>query len=74
MRDEHARWKVPYEGIDPRVMAKEQAEYDGADLITVPSGFAERSFLEMGLPPAKMRRIPYGSRIDRFSSGRRAEP
>ena len=66
MREEHRHWNVPYEGIDPRVMAKEEAEYDGADLITVPSGFAERSFVEMGVSPEKMRRIPYGSRIDRF--------
>ena len=66
LREEHARWNVPYDGIEARVMAKEEAEYDGADLITVPSGFAERSFLEMGVPPEKMRRIPYGSRIDRF--------
>ena len=66
LREEHARWNVPYDGIDPRVMAKEEAEYDGADLITVPSGFAEKSFLEMGVPPGKVRRVPYGSRIDRF--------
>ncbi len=66
MREEHRRWKVPYEGIDARVIAKEEAEYENADLITVPSGFAERSFLQMGLPANKMRRIPYGSRIERF--------
>ena len=66
MREEYARWNVPYEGIDARVVAKEEAEYDGADLITVPSGFAERSFLDMGVSPDKLRRIPYGSRIERF--------
>ena len=66
LRDEHARWDVAYESIDPRVVAKEEAEYDGADLITVPSGFAERSFIEMGIPAGKLRRVPYGSRIERF--------
>ena len=66
LREEHARWNVPYDAIDARVMAKEEAEYAGADLITVPSGFAERSFLEMGVSPTKLRKIPYGSRIERF--------
>ncbi len=66
LREEHRRWKVPYAGIDARVIAKEEAEYENADLITVPSGFAERSFLQMGTPANKMRRIPYGSRIERF--------
>ena len=66
LRDEHVRWKLPYIGVDPRTIRKEEAEYEGADLITVPSGFAERSFLEMGVPREKLRRIPYGSRLERF--------
>jgi glycosyltransferase involved in cell wall biosynthesis len=66
LREEHARWKIDYTGIDPRIVAKEEAEYEGADLISVPSGFAEQSFLDMGLPASKMRRIPYGSRRERF--------
>jgi glycosyltransferase involved in cell wall biosynthesis len=66
LREEYARWKIDYLAIDPRTVAKEEAEYQGADLITVPSGFAEQSFLEMGVPARKMRRIPYGSRRERF--------
>jgi starch synthase len=66
LREEHARWKIDYQGIDPRVIAKEEAEYELAHLISVPSGFAEQSFLEMGVPAGKMRRIPYGSRRERF--------
>jgi glycosyltransferase involved in cell wall biosynthesis len=66
LREEHARWKIDYTGIDPRIVAKEEAEYEGADLISVPSGFAEQSFLDMGLPASKIRRIPYGSRPERF--------
>jgi glycosyltransferase involved in cell wall biosynthesis len=66
LREEHARWKIDYAGIDPRIVAKEEAEYEGADLISVPSGFAEQSFLDMGVPAGKIRRIPYGSRRERF--------
>ena len=66
MRDEHARWGFPYRPIDPRIVAKEEREYVAADLITVPSGFAERSFVASGVPAEKLRRIPYGGRLDRF--------
>jgi glycosyltransferase involved in cell wall biosynthesis len=66
LREEHARWKIAYAGIDPRMIAKEEAEYEAADLISVPSAFAERSFVEMGVPASKLRRIPYGSRRERF--------
>jgi glycosyltransferase involved in cell wall biosynthesis len=66
LREEYARWKIDYVGIDPRIIAKEEAEYEGADLISVPSRFAERSFLEMGIPAAKLRRLAYGSRRERF--------
>jgi hypothetical protein len=40
LREEYARWKIDYVGIDPRIIAKEEAEYEGADLISVPSRFA----------------------------------
>jgi glycosyltransferase involved in cell wall biosynthesis len=40
--------------------------YETADLITVPSGFAARSFLEMGVPAEKLRKVPYGVRLERF--------
>jgi glycosyltransferase involved in cell wall biosynthesis len=45
---------------------REEAEYAAAEAITVPSGFARRSFLEMGVPEAKLFAIPYGVRLDRF--------
>jgi glycosyltransferase involved in cell wall biosynthesis len=66
LREEYARWKLDYLAIDPRIVAKEEAEYESSDLITVPSGFAEQSFLEMGVPAGKMHRIPYGGRLERF--------
>ena len=66
MREEHERWRVPYRPIDCRVVEKEEREYAEADLITVPSGFAYRSFVAQGVPEGKLRRIPYGGRLDRF--------
>ena len=49
LREEHKIWAMPYAGIDPRTIDKEETEYAKADLITVPSGFAERSFLRKGV-------------------------
>ena len=66
LREEHQRWDMPYWGIDPRVIAREEAEYDEADCITVPSSFAWRSFIEQGVPAGKLRQLPYGVSLSRF--------
>lgn len=55
-----------WDGIDPRAVAVELAEYDLADAITVPSSFAMRSFVEMGVPAAKLRVVPYGVNLAAF--------
>jgi glycosyltransferase involved in cell wall biosynthesis len=67
LREEHHRWGVPWQGIDPRAIEKEEQEYAAADLVTVPSGFAYRSFLAQGIPPSRVVKIPYGANIGRFS-------
>ena len=64
--EEYGRWGFPGERVDPRVIDRELAEYEEADAITVPSEFSRRSFLEMGVPEAKLRKVPYGVRLDRF--------
>ena len=66
LREEYARWRTPYPGIDPWIIERETAEYEQADAITVPSEFALRSFLDEGVPPEKMCKVPYGVRLDRF--------
>ena len=66
LREEYQRWGDRFVGIDPRGIAKEEYEYEAADAITVPSEFARRSFLEMGVPPSKLRKVPYGVDLARF--------
>ena len=39
LKEEYARWKIPFQEIDPRYIEKEEAEYELADRITVPSEF-----------------------------------
>ncbi|MDE1161834.1 MAG: glycosyltransferase [Acidobacteriaceae bacterium] len=67
--EEFARWKVPGEPVDIRNVVREEEIYRVADAITVPSSFAARSFIEMGVPAEKVHRIPYGVRLERFQSG-----
>lgn len=66
LTEEFERWGNRFRGVDPRVIAKEEAEYDSADLITVPSFFAWRSFRARGVPEHKLARIPYGVDLTRF--------
>ena len=66
LHEEYQRWGFAFPGIDSRVIAKEEAEYETADRITVPSEFARRSFLAQGVAADKIMKIPYGARLDRF--------
>ena len=66
LREEHERLGLRWRPIDPGSIARELAEYETADAITVPSGFVWRSFVEMGVPAAKLHRIPYGVDLDVF--------
>ncbi len=47
-------------------MCYEESEYAEADIITVPSTFALKSFEAMGVPTSKMRLVPYGVDTARF--------
>lgn len=60
LREEYDRQGIAFGGIDPRIIEREESEYDLADLITVPSTFAMRSFIECGVSAKKLRLIPYG--------------
>ena len=69
---EYHRWGVSRPVMDLRDILREEKIYELADAITVPSHFAARSFVEMGLPPDKIHVIPYGVRLENFT--RTAEP
>lgn len=64
--EEYQRWGVEREVVDPYFVRREESEYAQADAITVPSTFALRTFLEMGVPKEKLHQIPYGVRLERF--------
>jgi starch synthase len=60
------RWGVDLPVSDIRDTLREEEIYALADAITVPSHFAARSFVEMGIPAEKVHVIPYGVRLERF--------
>ncbi|MBI2322214.1 MAG: glycosyltransferase family 4 protein [Chloroflexi bacterium] len=64
--EEHARHGLPFKPFDRRIVAKELQEYVEADLITVPSSFAYRSYVAKGVPAEKLRKIPYGVDLSLF--------
>jgi glycosyltransferase involved in cell wall biosynthesis len=66
LREEYERQGFVWKGIDPRVKARELAEYDSADAITVPSGFVRDSFIARGVPVEKLILAPYGGDLSRF--------
>ena len=66
LAEEHALWKVPYYRIDPRVVEQELQEYEECDLITVPSDFVYRTFVEKGVAKEKLRLVPYGVDLSLF--------
>jgi len=52
--------------LDIKVVERELLEYEKADYISVPSGFATDSFVDMGVPREKIIRTPYGVDLERF--------
>lgn len=74
LREEYARAGILFPGIHPRVIERETAEYETADLITVPSRFAYASFLAEKVPESKLRLVPYGVDLSKFQPVGRPEP
>ena len=65
--DEYRRWGIDHRIGDPRDTVREEAIYEQADRIVVPSTFAATSFLAEGVSAAKLHTIPYGVMLTDFS-------
>jgi starch synthase len=57
---------LPYQPISKRMIDRKEQEYSIADAIVVPSGFAERSFVERGYDRKRLCRIPFGVNLASF--------
>src|ERR1019366_3278836 len=67
LTEEYRRWGIKTTAVDPRIVRREEAEYAQADAITVPSEFVRQSFIEMGEAATKVRKIPFGVNLQRFT-------
>ena len=67
LTEEFARWGQQFEGVYSKHITREEQEYAQADAITVPSEFARRTYIEMGVPAGKIKKVPYGSDLSRFA-------
>ena len=74
LREEFELQGIPYPGVDPRIIMREEEEYEAADLITVPSAFAMNTFLEAGVPRKKMRLATYGVDLGMFHACTARQP
>jgi len=70
LRDEFARWGMKGEAVSPDIVARELAEYEQADWITVPSSFARDSFRQHQCRQADVEVIPLGVDVERFRPAR----
>jgi starch synthase len=66
LAEEYDRQGIYFSGIDPRIVAREEAEYDLADAITLPSTFSVGTFLKLGVHAHKLRLAPYGVDLSMF--------
>jgi starch synthase len=66
LHEEYDRQGLSFAGVDSRVIDAEEAEYDLADAITVPSTFAKDTFVAAGVSSQKVRVLPLGVELARF--------
>ena len=66
MTEEYARWGCAAEHIPATAILREEAEYEAADYILVPSELAYRSFVEMGVAEHKLRKVVLAADVKRF--------
>ncbi len=66
LEEEYRRFGARAGLSHPKIIEKELKEYDEADYITIPSVFAERTFLEKGVPENKIIHVPYGVELSDF--------
>lgn len=64
--EEYRRHGVRADLASPRIIEAELREYEEADRIAVPSGFARRTFVERGMDESRIIVNPYGVDLEAF--------
>lgn len=67
LREEYARLGLRSFGFaHPKIIDKELQEYQEADAICIPSLFVKKTFLDQGVPAAKLLHVPFGVNLTNF--------
>jgi glycosyltransferase involved in cell wall biosynthesis len=66
LRREFALYGTDYKIDNEPLRRRVVEEYEAADAIFVPSTFVKQTFVEQGVPAAKLYRVPYGVRAAHF--------
>jgi len=66
LREEYERFGIVAERAHPQIIEKGLQEIEQADRVIIPSEFVRRTFVEQGVPEAKLAVIPYGFNAAHF--------
>ena len=67
LREEYGRLGLRgHEFAHPKIIDKELREYQEADFIAIPSQFVKETFVNRGVPAAKLLQAPYGVNLSNF--------
>ncbi|TSC59872.1 MAG: group 1 glycosyl transferase [Parcubacteria group bacterium LiPW_15] len=66
LSEEYEKFGVRGEISNEKIINKELRAFEEADYITVPSKFVKRTFLEKGIPEAKIIHVPFGVDLGAF--------
>jgi len=66
LEEEYGRFGLTKPVVHPKVVERELQEYQEADFISLPSQFVKGTFLQYGIPEAKLIQIPYGVNLTHF--------
>jgi len=63
LREEYDRLGLPVRGFNRRDVRRRVQEFEQADGVICPSTFTRQSFVEQGMPPDRVRVVPFGVEV-----------
>ncbi|MBU4234585.1 MAG: glycosyltransferase family 4 protein [Proteobacteria bacterium] len=66
LEEEYRKFGLEKEVVHPKVVERELMEYQEADYISIPSHFVKETFIQQGIPAAKLIQTPYGVDLSNF--------
>jgi glycosyltransferase involved in cell wall biosynthesis len=69
LTEEYRKFGLEKEVVHPQVVERELNEYQEADYISIPSTYVKETFIQQGIPAAKLIQTPYGVDLANFHPG-----